>query len=404
MASAKVILYKSKKKKDGTHPLVLRIIKDRKSKYVFLKHWIKESDWDDPQGKVRKSHPNSQRLNNLIIKKLAEVDDLLLENESLQKNYTAGSVKKQLAGCNKNFTFFQFAEDYLNDLDKQKKYTVVGPERSRVNSFKDFLNGEDLFFNDVNVALINKFKVYLVSDGIGKRTIVNHLITLRTLYNKAIKEGIADKVQYPFGGNNIKIERVDSLKIGLEKEELQSIIDLQYPAGTQKWHTRNVYLISFFFAGARISDVLRLKWSDLQNGRLIYQMGKNNKSVSIKIHEKASEILSSYKADKRHEDDYVLPELKTADPKDKKATITRIRTSTKRFNKYLKEIAEDAEITKKVTNHIARHTFGNIAGNKIPIPMLQKLYRHSSMLTTAIYQGNFMNKETDDALDKVINF
>ena len=54
--------------------------------------------------------------------------------------------------------------------------------------------------------------------------------------------------------------------------------------------------------------------------------------------------------------------------------------------------------------HIARHSFGNISGDKIPIQMLQKLYRHSSVTTTILYQSNFIQKDTDDALDKVINF
>ena len=54
--------------------------------------------------------------------------------------------------------------------------------------------------------------------------------------------------------------------------------------------------------------------------------------------------------------------------------------------------------------HIARHTFGNIAGDKISPRMLQKLYRHTSLITTLGYQKNFIHKEADDALDAVINF
>ncbi len=54
--------------------------------------------------------------------------------------------------------------------------------------------------------------------------------------------------------------------------------------------------------------------------------------------------------------------------------------------------------------HIARHSFGNIAGDRIPVQMLQKLYRHSSITTTMQYQSNFISKETDKALDDVINF
>ena len=54
--------------------------------------------------------------------------------------------------------------------------------------------------------------------------------------------------------------------------------------------------------------------------------------------------------------------------------------------------------------HISRHTFGNISGDKISIQILQKLYRHSHISTTMNYQSNFMHKEEDEALDKVINF
>ncbi len=54
--------------------------------------------------------------------------------------------------------------------------------------------------------------------------------------------------------------------------------------------------------------------------------------------------------------------------------------------------------------HIARHTFGNISGDRIPIQMLQKLYRHSSITTTIGYQGNFIHQSADDALEAVIGF
>jgi hypothetical protein len=52
--------------------------------------------------------------------------------------------------------------------------------------------------------------------------------------------------------------------------------------------------------------------------------------------------------------------------------------------------------------HISRHTFGNISGEKIPVQMLQKLYRHSNITTTIGYQANFTNKTADDALEAVI--
>ncbi|MDB0023308.1 hypothetical protein N9E14_05650, partial [Flavobacteriaceae bacterium] len=59
---------------------------------------------------------------------------------------------------------------------------------------------------------------------------------------------------------------------------------------------------------------------------------------------------------------------------------------------------------KKVTMHIARHSFGNIAADNIHPLMLQKLYRHTDLKTTINYQANFIHKDADDALDSVVNF
>ena len=87
-----------------------------------------------------------------------------------------------------------------------------------------------------------------------------------------------------------------------------------------------------------------------------------------------------------------------------KDVFRKINAATTMLNKYLARVAEKAKIKKKITMHIARHSFGNMSEDKIPIKMLQKLYRHSSITTTINYQANFMHKDADDALDSVINF
>ena len=167
---------------------------------------------------------------------------------------------------------------------------------------------------------------------------------------------------------------------------------------------RNVWLISFYFAGMRVSDVLRLKWSDFNDGRLIYRMGKNEKTGSLKIPDKAAAILEQYEQFKENKDDLIFPYLKNIDLNNKFETQRVISSRNKTIDEFLKnDVAKEAKIDKKLTMHIARHTFAQIAGDKIPIQMLQKLYRHSSIITTMGYQSNFINKDTDDALDTVLN-
>ncbi len=66
--------------------------------------------------------------------------------------------------------------------------------------------------------------------------------------------------------------------------------------------------------------------------------------------------------------------------------------------------ALQVDVDKIITNHIARHSFGNIASDKVSQQMLQKLYRHTHLSTTISYQGNFLHKNADIALGVIINF
>ena len=132
-------------------------------------------------------------------------------------------------------------------------------------------------------------------------------------------------------------------------------------------------------------------------------MGKNKKLVSLKIPFKAKRILVFYRY-VENSNDLVFPDLSGENISDKKILTRRIHTVNRNLNRHLKKIANKVGIKKNMSMHIARHSFGNISGDKIPIQMLQKLYRHSSVTTTINYQSNFMRKDADDALNKVINF
>tara|TARA_B100001146_G_C16127045_1_gene410650 strand:- start:761 stop:1162 length:402 start_codon:yes stop_codon:yes gene_type:complete len=133
-------------------------------------------------------------------------------------------------------------------------------------------------------------------------------------------------------------------------------------------------------------------------------MNKNEKALSLKIPAKAKKILEYYKKEKKLNKGYVFPFLRNTDANDAEQIYIRTKSVTKVFNKCLKQIAKECEIEKNLSNHIARHSFGNIAGDRIHPLMLQKLYRHSDLKTTLNYQANFIHRDADDALDEVINF
>ncbi len=402
MASIKVVL-RTKKNAHGQFPIAVRITKNRKTSFLYTGQYVDTKHWDRKTQRVKKSHPNSTRLNNYITQKLAEANEKLLEAETTKERVSAQQITEQIKSTNSTTTFFVLAETYIAQLEQNGKFSRVNAEKPRIKHFRQFLKGKDVPFEDITPVLLKQFQAYLKGTRkISERTIVNHLIVIRTLFNLAIKQSIVEQKYYPFGRGGISIKFPQSIKIGLTMEEVTALeqIELDVPA---QHHARNVWLFSFYFAGMRISDVLKLKWSDFTDGRLYYKMGKNSKALSLKIPEKAAAILEQYKADQNGTDDYVFPELKKADPTSPRDIQLKVTNNTKTLNKHLKRVAAKMELDKPLTTHIARHTFGGISGDRIPVQMLQKLYRHSDITTTINYQKAFIYKDADDALDAVLN-
>lgn len=403
MSSLTIVLRK-KQREDGTYPLALRITKDRKTSYIYLGEYIQEKDWDAKAQAVKTSHPNHKRLNNLLLKRRAEANDTKLELETHKSEASNRAIKQKIKPSG-GATFFAQANAWLEGLKTAGKYNQYTSDKARVKNFRDFMGGEDIAFSDITVGLLERLKNYLKGKGQSERSAVNHWVTIRSVFSHAIKDNVTDMKFYPFGKGKAKITFPESVKIGLTAEEIKQLEQVEL-ADPYHDHCRNIFLTSFYFAGMRVSDVLRLRFSDFQNARLHYTMGKNNKSGSLKIPEKAEKILRHYEQFKVNNDDLVFPELKRLDNLDDKfMTQKAIAFAASRIDKCLRlHVAPAAGIDKHVTMHIARHSFGNISGDKIPVQMLQKLYRHTKIETTIGYQSNFIHREADDALDNVLNF
>lgn len=404
MASNTKITLRKKANKEGLFPLAVRITKNRRCNYMYIGHYIDSKHWDEKKKVVRKSHPDSDLLNTLLLSKLSEANRTLLELQAENQDISSNQIKREITSTLEFTNFSEVAHDYLKELENNNKLTRLYTDRVRVNHVLKFHKSKQLTFREIDESFLGRFQSYLRNkQNLSERSIVNNLVVIRTLYNRAIKLGIVDRKNYPFGTDKIRIKFPEAEKIGLTIKEVQKIESLEN-LSKQEQHAKNVWLFSFYLAGIRVGDVLKIRWNDIYDNRIHYRMNKNSKLVSLKLPDKLVPLLKSYEEDKLRSNDFVFPELKKADFKNERDVYAKTNTATNKFNKYLKEIAVKAEINKKVTMHIARHSFGNIAGDRIPVQMLQKLYRHSSVTTTMQYQSNFISKETDKALDDVVNF
>lgn len=402
-ASAKIVLRKKPNTK-GLYPIAIRITKNRRSTYKLIGHYIDLDYWDSKNTKVKKSHPNSESLNNLLTSKLSEVRKGLIALQTNNKDASANQIKKEIYKPTSNLTFFDLVDEHLEALEVEGKMNRLSTDSAWVSYIEKYCKVRHLTFQEIDERFLKKFKIYLKGNcSLNETTAMNVMVLIRLLFNRAIKDKVVSKELYSFGPGKFKIKFPETVKIGLSEKEIKIIESLESLSEVER-HSLNVWLYSFYFAGMRVSDVLKTRWSQIYDGRLHYRMGKNSKLLSLKIPSKIDKILEEYICYRNNDDDFIFPELKKANIDNAKDLYNKIKTANKKFNKNLKSIALKAGIKKKLTMHIARHTFGHISEDKISLKALQKLYRHSSITTTINYQSNFIHKAADDALEEVINF
>ena len=202
--------------------------------------------------------------------------------------------------------------------------------------------------------------------------------TLNSILNQAVKDGVLRKNPYYELEKNEKFKKTPSDRTYLEVNELNAMEGVN----TGSPITKQTFMFCCF-TGLRHSDMLALRWKDIQktdDGLVIHvpSMQKTKKPVIVPLGEQALKWLP--KKDDVANTDKVFPNAPTLGC----------------ANRALKHMAKNAGITKLVTFHTSRHTFATLtitAGAEIFTT--SKLLGHTNVHTTEIYADVVMNTKVD---------
>jgi len=397
MATVKIIRKLDKIDSNKEAPLYLRITKDRKAKFISLGIKLKENEWDTQKSLVKKCHLNSQRLNNYIAHKVAEAQGIALEMETNSKYTSPKSIKENILGRSPQ-SFMQYYKKYNDSLLKNGKISTHDKAFAVYSKLCKYLNNKDLTFDELTVAFLKNYETYL-ADKLGNsvNTIHSNIKIFRKLVNDAISEDIFPLEKNPFLKFKLKLEKTN--KEFLTEEEIKKIEDLALEADTMRNHHRNIYIFATYAGGLRISDIFQLKWSQFDGERILVTTQKTKNIVSVKLPNKAIEIIEFYKPEKILPSNYIFPFLKNFDFTNKELLFNAISSHTAYTNSDLKEIAKMVGIDKRIHFHTSRHTFATRALKKgMRIEYVSKLLGHNSIKTTQIY-AKIVNEELDKAME-----
>lgn len=226
--------------------------------------------------------------------------------------------------------------------------------------------------------MIYEFKQQLQKLGNKPSTIEKNLKTVKLFILKAIKKKLLEENPFDY----IKITHFESNPIFLTPEELKLIMK-HYEAGdfSEKITKSLTPFIFSCYTGLRISDVKRLKKSDIIGNTIVIMPQKTKrlqKIVKIPLCKTAFSLI------KPTNNEHLFP-----------IKCEQI------VNRHLKVVANILDINKNISYHSSRHTFAtNYYRTTKDIFGLQKMLGHFSVKQTQIY-AHIIDQDTEINIKKL---
>jgi len=370
-AHVEVVCYKYKPLKDGTYPLMLRITKSRKRKYVSIGLSIDPKYWDFDKNKPKRNCPDKEKIEKLIATKVTEYNALILDLATEQREYTPETLVNTLNNKVQARTVDEMYNHIIDNLRKNGRLGNAEVYNYSLNSIREFsLGSRSGQFRDIDIAWLKRYEEWLKKRGCRETTISHLFRTLRSVFNKAIENGIVKRDYYPFEKYKVSKFDISTNKRAITKEDVYRIRELNLsdkPLYMQL--AQDMFIFSYFGAGINFSDIAQLRFANIKDGRVYYTRKKTSKQVNFMLNDIAQGIIDKYASPFWDDEDYIFPILDVATHKTEQQRHDRIHKSLKKVNRELRKIGDTLGID-NLTTYVARH---NPFSFNLKINQLQKI-------------------------------
>jgi site-specific recombinase XerD len=358
---------------------------------------IKREDlygWDVIKERATKETGNWERINIFLDNEKSKINQIISKYELMNKPISIQGFKNAYLRPSGTDSFYGY---FIEELKKRKHLLANGTYNgylatiTKTNAFKP-----NLTLADIDYKFLSSYENHMLKpiseNGLGNiaNTVSKTMRILRTLLLIAIKNEDFPKDAYPY--KHYKIKHVDPMlttRDYLEPDDLLKIEQLLSPEkiacltpGEIKATKRFLFAC---YTGLRFSDVNNLHWQKHVFSKYVFNpakkemvfrsyieitMTKTSLPVFIPLIDKAMELMG-----------------------DRTESTVFNSISNQKINQHLKEINKKAGLNKKLSFHVARHSFATICFlYGIPLEVGQKLLGHKNRKFTEIYTHLSKNK------------
>lgn len=370
-------------------PIFVRINLNGKRADFSSQLKIQEKSWDSNKSFPRKNTLPLKRTCSQLEEIRMRLISIYQEQKLINPNLSAKNVKEVFFGVKAE------TDNFLSDLlkyHKEKMKNTLAPGTLKnygatENYLKRFLaakhKSDNIKLKDITSKFVFDFEYYLRTskpidhhNPLSNNGVMKHMERFKKLINLALKIEWIEK--NPFRNFTPKFDRVE--REFLTEAELTKIKEKDF--GRRLEQVRDIFVFSCY-TGLSFIDVANLSEENIIVGMdgekwISTHRQKTFNKVFLPLLPQAEAILEKYKDN----------------PQAQHRGVLLPAASNQKTNAYLKEIADICEIKKKLTFHIARHTFATTVTltNGVPMETVSKMLGHTKLSTTQIYAKVVENK------------
>lgn len=381
-AKVSVLFYakKSKAKSNSRVPVYMRITVNGERAEFSTGKKVEISKWSSAQNRIKGNSEEARTINKYF--DILQSNVLFLENKLAlsRESFDASDIKNLLTGVETTDRYLiPIFQEHNSKMEKLlgKEYALATLKNFRtcLAHLKSFLwkfhKKSDINLIKIEQSFLNDFDFYLRTESnINNNTAVKHTKNLAKILKMCYRNNWIEKdlVMYYTGKyNEVNVNF-------LTEEELLSIRNKEF-SGKGLNLVRDIFIFSCY-TGLAYIDIFNLTKDQISigidgNQWIITSRQKTGSSSNIPLLPIAQEIIDKYQNHPLTSNSEKLLPVYT----------------NQKVNEYLKTIADNCGINKKLTFHCARHTFATTVtlANNVPIESVSKMLGHKSIKTTQHY-------------------
>jgi len=373
-------LRKNKLLKNGEAPICVRITVDGKMCDIQIKRSIPFEQWNQAKEFARGKGRMIEELNRNLESIRIRLYRIHCELEENSKIITAEKIKNIYYGKDDSRkTLLQLFENHYSQINQLigKGYVAATVQRYNTTAryLKEFMqkkyHSHDIQLEEITPAYIRDFEMFLkVEKQCAQNSMLTKMKNLKKIIHIAMENDWLKK--NPF--TNIKFKIEETNPEFLTMEEIQTVFSKEITVKRIE-QVRDVFIFCIF-TGLAFSDVQQLSAEHLVRGnnsemwiRKARQKTKN--MCNIPLLPIPVSLIDKYK---EHPDCSKTGKLFPV-------------PSNQKMNAYLKEIADLCGINKKLTTHVARHSYATSVclANGVSMENVAKMLGHSDTTITKHY-------------------